>query len=88
MKSVELPYRLVAVADLEAAEDERRRLARLAVENAKKGRDAIDELKRYKQALEFYADRKNYRPRGLLPKVAVTDDYGKHARDALRRFDE
>lgn len=42
-----------------------------------------EELAVVRKALEFYADRASWRPRGLAPKVLAHDDHGHRARKAL-----
>lgn len=45
-------------------------------------RQAREEIERLKAALEWYADRANWRPRGLVPKVPAHEDRGQRARRA------
>lgn len=46
-------------------------------------RQAREEIAELRRALEWYAERANWRPRGLVPKVAAHEDRGARARKAL-----
>lgn len=87
MNTIDAPYRLVAVEDLEAhALDLKQSKAKIA-ELASKIKELKAQAYHAEQALDFYATSKNYRPIGLIPKVAVTEDRGKRARKALGRIE-
>ncbi len=66
--------------ELEAAE---KNATKIVLAGSQQLRALRDEVAMLRQALDFYASRKNWRPRGLVPKVPATTDGGQVARKAL-----
>lgn len=66
--------------ELEAAEGH---AVKLVMSGTQQMRALRDEIAMLRKALDYYADRKNWRPRGLVPKVPTAADGGQVARKAL-----
>lgn len=76
-------FRIVSeerLKELEAAED---RATKLVMNGSAQLRHAREEVAALKRALEWYADRANWRGRGLVPRILAHDDRGARARKAL-----
>jgi predicted RNase H-like nuclease (RuvC/YqgF family) len=73
---------------VEALEEENDELAERVHKLALDWSELVDERNRYKQALEFYAHKKNYDIKHLSEdehEIPVFKDYGEKARHALER---
>ncbi len=66
--------------ELETAE---KNAVKLVMAGSQQLRALQAEVVMLRRALDYYADRKNWRPRGLVPKVPIAADGGQVARKAL-----
>jgi len=60
------------------------------IEQAERAQELEEENKRYREALEFYADERNYKERdfGMIVQPAIQDgDRGRTAREALEAIE-
>lgn len=76
-------YRIIPEERAKALEAAESNALKLVVAGNAQLRSAREEIAALRRALEFYADRASWRPRGLVPKVPATEDRGARARKAL-----